>query len=120
MPDTKQHSTPAESNTVNEQELLDYLNNRLSASEKQAVEERLAQSELLQDAKEGLQLIDNKEALPEVVARLNRNLIRTLRKKRHRPRKPLPSQLPLLMTALILLLLLCLAFFLILRLKTQI
>ncbi|MFN4285903.1 MAG: hypothetical protein ACK4E8_08055 [Lacibacter sp.] len=118
MNEQTQHTNPDNTPWVSEEELLNYLNNRLSAAERQSVEERLAQSELLQDAKEGLELMENKSALPGVVARLNRNLIRQLQQKRRKPRMPLPSQQLLVMVVLLLLLLLSLAFFVILRLKS--
>lgn len=109
--------TPDTPTAVNEQQLLDYLNNRLDATQRAVIEQQLQASEMMQDAREGLQLINNKAALPEILARINRNLITQLQKKRRRTPKALPSQQLLLTTVLILLLLVVLAFVVIFRMK---
>ncbi|HMO31933.1 MAG TPA: hypothetical protein PKE63_00245 [Lacibacter sp.] len=106
-----------ESGEVSEQELLDYIHNRLSPEQRHAVEERLAAHELLSDAEEGLELIQDKNQLPEVVARLNRQLAGQLREKRHQPRRPLPSMGLLIMATFLILLLIVMAFFVIYNLQ---
>ncbi len=100
---------------VSEEEMLNYLNNRLAPEEKAELEQRMAASDLFTDAEEGLQLLSKKQDAPQLVAQINRRLIEQLRKKRHTSVKPPPSLSLIIITTLVVLLLIVLAFFVILK-----
>jgi hypothetical protein len=51
--------------------LLDYIHHRLSNEDRVAFEQHLATNEMLQDALEGLQIMDTKKDLPHVQAQLH-------------------------------------------------
>jgi anti-sigma factor RsiW len=102
---------------VSDEEMLNYLNNRLSPAERAELEQRMASSELFTDAEEGLQLLQHKENVPQLVNQINRRLVDQLRKKRHTPAKPAPSLTLVLITTLLLLLLIVLAYLVLLNMK---
>lgn len=74
---------------VDNQKLVDYLEGRLSAEEKHAVEEMLVDAEFENDALEGLQQAGNKEKLNLVVAQLNKQLQTQLDSRRKKNKKAL-------------------------------
>jgi anti-sigma factor RsiW len=96
---------------ISEQEMMNYLEGRLTPEERQSVEERLAASDMLADAEEGLSQLKNKEEIPTVVADLNRRLAQQLLQQR-RKRKPreLPSQSFIILSTFLILVLIVLAF----------
>ncbi len=74
---------------VDNQKLVDYLEGRLSAEEKHAVEEMLVDADFESDAIEGLQQAGNKEKLNLVVAQLNKQLQTQLDSRRKKKTKAL-------------------------------
>lgn len=102
---------------VSDDELLDYLNNRLTPAQRADLEQRLAASDFFTDAEEGLQLVQHKETVPQAVAQINRNFIEKLRSKRHKPARPAPSLSLIIISTLLILALIVFAFLVILKMK---
>ncbi|WP_162277680.1 zf-HC2 domain-containing protein [Chitinophaga rupis] len=69
-----------------QQQLLNYVQGKLSAAEQHEVEKHVADCELCSDALEGLAAIPQKERLPVMVRQMKWQLLRKLRKKNHRRR----------------------------------
>jgi anti-sigma factor RsiW len=67
-----------------QQQLLDYVQGKLSAAEQHEVEKHVASCELCSDALEGLAAMPQKERLPVMVRQMKWQLLRKLRKKNHR------------------------------------
>ncbi len=107
-----------EQGAVSEQQLLDYLNGRLSAEEQHEIEMRLAEHELMSDAEEGLAMVKHKDQLDSVTAQLNANLTDQLKKRRKRKRRDLPNQSLLITTTFIILVLIVIAFMVIYKMRT--
>lgn len=105
----------SDSKEIDQQKLLDYLQNNVSAEERHEIEKLLIDADFESDAAEGLQNVSDKSKLPVVMGELNRQLIKKLSKRRERTsgKKPLNIMLPVVAT--IILLLLALMFFLYIR-----
>ena len=67
---------------VDNQKLMDYLSNKLSAEEKHEFEKMLVDSDLASDAVEGLDQFKNKKDPVAFAEQLNRNLQKQLQKKK--------------------------------------
>ena len=67
---------------VDNQKLMDYLNDKLSAEEKHEFEKTLLDSDLESDAVEGLRQFQNKKNPMTFAEELNRKLQKQLRKKK--------------------------------------
>ena len=67
---------------VDNQKLMDYLSNKLSAEEKHEFEKILVDSDLASDAIEGLDQFKNKKDPVAFAEQLNRNLQKQLEKKK--------------------------------------
>lgn len=106
-----------EQGEVSEQQLLDYINGKLSAEERHAIEMRLAEHEMLIDAEEGLALVKDKQQLDSVTAQLNAQLTEQLKKRRKRKRRELPNQGLLITTTFIILVLIVIAFMVIYKMR---
>lgn len=72
---------------IDNQKLMDYLSGKLSADEKLNLEKLFDEPELLNDAAQGLQQFENKYNLSIVVAELNADLHKHLKKKKNFKRK---------------------------------
>lgn len=106
-----------EHDDLSEQQLLDYLNGKLSAEERHAVEMQLAEDDLMRDAEEGLQEVKEKQNLDTVTAQLNARLAEQLKKRRKKVRKELPNQSLLIITTFIILVLMVIAFMVIYKMR---
>ncbi len=102
---------------ISEQELLKYLEGKLSPEERHELEKRIVSSEMMSDAEEGLSQVKNKEDVPVAVADINRRLASQLHKRRHKKLREIPAQTLTIMATFIILLLIILAYFVIYRLK---
>ncbi|HEY5368689.1 MAG TPA: hypothetical protein VIJ75_06830 [Hanamia sp.] len=67
---------------IDNQKLMDYLSNKLSAEEKHEFEKNLLDSELESDAVEGLESFNDKKNALAFAEQLNRNLHLQLQKKK--------------------------------------
>jgi anti-sigma factor RsiW len=96
---------------ISEQEMLNYLEGKLTPEERQSVEERIATSEMLADAEEGLSQLKNKEEINKAVAGLNKQLAQQLvKQRRKRKRRELPNQSLIILSTFIILVLIVIAF----------
>lgn len=105
---------------ISEQEMLDYLNGNLTPDQRYEIEKRLASSEMMSDAEEGLSQLENKEQIEKTVVHLNKQLHQQLQQQR-RKRKLLkiPNQTLLIVTTFLLLLLITLAFVIIYKMQVK-
>lgn len=71
-----------------QQQLLDYVEGRLSGDALHEVEEHLTDCELCNEALEGLAIIQQKEQIPGWLRQMKWEMMRKLRKKNHRRRRP--------------------------------
>lgn len=72
---------------IDNQKLMDYISNKLSAEEKDKMDKLIADSVLLNDAVQGLQKFNNKTDLSAFVDQLNAGLYKQLQKKKQRRQK---------------------------------
>lgn len=99
---------------IDNQKLMDYLSDKLSAVEKQKMEKLIAEPGFLNDAVEGLSQFKNKSNLPAFVDQLNAGLHKQLQKKKQRKHKrTFKSEQWVYITIIIILLLIILGFIII-------
>jgi ATP-dependent Zn protease len=72
---------------IDNQKLMDYLSGKLSAEEKHEFEKTLVDSEIFNDAVEGLEEFKSKEQLNLFVEQLNSNLKKQLDKRKNKKEK---------------------------------
>ncbi len=96
---------------IEQEKLLEYLNNHMSEAEKHAFEKQMNDDEFMNDAVEGLQSIENKQKLDDLVLQMNADLKkqRDKKKKRNQKRK-LPAQTWAYYTIVLLLILTVIAY----------
>lgn len=96
---------------IDNQKLMDYLSNKLSAEEKHEIEKQMADSDFVNDAVEGLEDVKNKKDISHLVQQLNSDLQKQLLKKIKRKKKrTLKDQPWLYITVIIILLLIIISF----------
>lgn len=100
---------------IDNQKLMDYLSDKLSAAEKHELEKKMADSEMLNDIVEGLEKFKNKKEVTALVEQLNTNLKKQLEKKRSRKLKRQIKDLPWLYLSIILILIIILISFLVIK-----
>jgi anti-sigma factor RsiW len=100
---------------INNQKLIDYLNDELSAKEKHEVEKWMSDNDMVNDAVEGLQHVKNKKNLQAYVEQLNKNLQNQLEQKKQQQQKRKLKEYPWLYFAIVLILLLCIVAYVIIR-----
>jgi ABC-type transport system involved in cytochrome bd biosynthesis fused ATPase/permease subunit len=92
---------------LNEDELLKYLEGRLSGEQLHAFEKKMVDSSFINDAVEGLEDFRSKERLQEYVQQLNKNLQQQLQAKKQKKEKRKIKDMPWILLAVVLILLLC-------------
>ncbi len=102
---------------LSEEELMNYLAGNLTAQERHEIEQRLAASDMLTDAEEGLSQLENKEKINVIVADLNKQLYKQLQQRRRKKRRELPNQSLILITTFIILVLIVIAFVVIYKMR---
>jgi phage terminase small subunit len=100
---------------IDNQKLMDYLSDKLSNKEKYEVEKLMANSELVNDAVEGLERFKNKKNISQFVDQLNADLRKQLQKKAQRKQKHKLQDKPWLYLAIIILLLLIIIGFIVVK-----
>ena len=100
---------------IDNQKLMDYLSDKLSGEEKHEIEKSMIDSEMLNDAVEGLQQFENKKTLSSYTDQLNADLYKYLQKKNIRKQKRKLKDLPLFYVAIIIILLLIIISFFIIK-----
>ena len=99
---------------IDNQKLMDYLSGKLSANEKHDFERSLIDSEMMNDAVEGLEKLKNTD-VSAVVKQLNKNLHKQLNKKRSKKIKRDIKDLPWLYFTIILVLIIILIGFIVIK-----
>lgn len=94
---------------IDNQQLMDYLQGKLSAGESHELEKKMADDALFNDAIEGLQNIRNKKDIQTYVEQMNRDLQKNLTKKRQRREKRRWKDSPWGYVAVIVIILACIA-----------
>ena len=100
---------------IDNQKLMDYLSDKLSGKDKHEIEKLMVDSELVNDAVEGLQQFENKKRLSTFVSQLNADLHKQLQKKAHRKQKRKLQNQPWLYLAIVIILLLVVIGFIVIR-----
>ena len=99
---------------IDNQKLMDYLSDKLSAEEKHTIEKAMVDSELMNDAVEGLTGFKNKKDVSSLVEQLNANLRNQLEKKKAKKQKRSIKDLPwLYLTIILILIIILIGFFVI-------
>ncbi len=100
---------------IDNQKLMDYLSDKLSDEEKHTIEEAMIDSEMINDAMEGLDGFKNKKEVYALVEQLNTNLKKQLEKKKSKKLKRKIKDLPWLYLTIILILIIILIGFLVIK-----
>ena len=100
---------------IDQETLLLYLQDKLSAERKHEVEKKLLENEFAGDAVEGLQEINKKQHIATLVEMLNRELKKKLEKKKQRREKMRIKDQPWLYISILILILLIVIAFVVIR-----
>ncbi|MEO8112274.1 MAG: hypothetical protein ABI594_19660 [Ginsengibacter sp.] len=100
---------------IDNQKLMDYVSGKLSEKEKHDLEEAMVDSEIMNDAIEGLAGFKNKKDVTALVDQLNLNLKKQLEKKKSKKIKRSIKDLPWLYLTIILILIMILIGFLVIK-----
>ncbi|MDQ6757200.1 MAG: hypothetical protein M3004_09720 [Bacteroidota bacterium] len=100
---------------IDNQKLMDYLSDKLSAEEKHDVEKLMTESDFINDAVEGLEEVSDKKDLSLFVEQLNSDLHKQLNKKKKRKQKLKLKEQPWLYLTIILILLLIIISFIVIK-----
>lgn len=98
-----------EGSDLNEQELMKYLSGKSSDEARFAIEKQMADSAFINDAIEGLQQLGSPEKIQVLKDQLNKQLQKETTKKTHRKRKRGVADQQWLIVAILAILLLCIA-----------
>jgi len=108
MPDDLLNILSNSNKDIDNQKLMDYLSNKLSAEEKHEFEKNLLDSDLVKDAVEGLEKFKNKKDLNLFVEQLNSNLKKQLNKRKIKKEKRVLKDVPWLYYSIILIIIIIL------------
>ncbi len=111
---------PNSNKDIDNQKLMDYLSNKMSAEEKHEIEKLMVDSALVNDAVEGLQQFENKQSISAFAAQLNADLHKHLNKKKQRRQKLKLKENPWLYITVILILTLLVIGFIVITTHLQI
>jgi hypothetical protein len=103
------------SSEIDQETLLLYLQDKLTAEKKHEVEKKLLENEFAGDAVEGLQAINDRQHINYMVEMLNRDLKKKLAKKKERREKMRIKEQPWLYISLIILILLVVIAYIVIR-----
>ncbi len=99
---------------IDNQKLMDYISNKLSEEEKHNLEEAMVDSEMINDAMEGLDGFKNKKEVDTLVEQLNANLKKQLEKKKSKKLKRSIKELPwVYLTIILIIIIILIGFFII-------
>lgn len=96
-----------------QQELLKYINKELNDAAQHDVEDYINDDEFYDDAVEGLQQVSKETNLTELMQNLNQHLDKQLKSKPKKRLKKIPNQTWAIVSVLLILILMVLAFFII-------
>lgn len=97
-----------EHDDLNDEELLKYLEGKLDAEELHELEKKMVDSPFIDDAVEGLAAFKSKAHLNEQVKQLNKGLQKQLNARKQKKEKRKIKDMPWILTAVVIILLLCL------------
>ncbi len=100
---------------VKDDELINYVEDNLSAADRYEVEKKIMDSAFLNDAVEGLENIKKKENLDEYVKQLNKNLQQQLDFKKQRRLKRRLKDNPWIIVTILILLAICIIGYFVIR-----
>ena len=100
---------------IDNQKLMDYLSKQLSKQDTHDLEKMMAEDDFINDAVEGLEQFDSVKKLPLSVEQLNRDLQKQISKKKARREKRKLKDQPWVYFAIILLLILTIACYVIIK-----
>lgn len=103
------------SKDIEQEKLLQYLNEHLSAAEEHEVEMQLSDDPFLDDAMEGLQQVKAKNNLPLTLHQLNKNLLLQIKKTKIRRQQSFSFQQPWIYYCIIILLIICIVGYLVIK-----
>lgn len=89
---------------IDNQKLMDYLSGKLSQQEQHELEKEMADSDLMNDALEGLEAMKSQQNIQHYVEQLNRDLHNQLQQKKARRKKRRFKDDPTMYVAVILIL----------------
>lgn len=104
---------------IDNQKLMDYLSDSLSGKEKYEIEKLMMESDLINDAVEGLEQFSNKKNISAFVDQLNSDLHKQVKKKLKRKQRLRLKSQPLLYLSIIIILVLIIIAFVIITLYQQ-
>ena len=96
---------------IDNQKLMNYLHDKLSAEDKHDFEKTLIDSELVNDALEGLEKFKDKKELSSFVDQLNNNLKRQIEKKKTKKQRRRLKDMPWLYFSIIMIIIIILISF---------
>lgn len=82
MKDSLNHNIFAETDCISEQTLFNYIDNKLSAKERHAVEKHLLHCELCSDALEGLEMVKNRKRIGVINEKINERIALSVRENK--------------------------------------
>ncbi len=115
MPENLKNILSHLSTGIDQETLLLYLQDKLSAEQKHEVEKKLLENEFADDAMDGLKEFKDKEQVAYMVEMLNRDLKKKTEKKKQRREKMKLKDQPWLYFAIVILLLLIVISYIIIR-----
>jgi anti-sigma factor RsiW len=99
---------------INNQQLMDYLAGKLSAAEAHEVERMMEENDLVKDAVEGLEAMQNEKKITSYVYQINVDLKnKTVKKQTTRQKRKLQEHPWIYLTLIIILVLLVLAYYIV-------
>jgi len=104
---------------ISEEELKKYLSGNISGEERHAIEKKMADSEFVNDAVEGLQEFTSKQKLDEYVNHLNKDLHQYIAGKKEIKEKRKIKDLSWIIIAVIIILLLCILAYIVIRMQSE-
>jgi len=104
---------------ISEEELQKYLSGNISEEEKHAIEKKMADSDFVNDAVEGLQGFTSKQKLNEYVNDLNKDLHQYIAGKKEIKEKRKIKDLSWIIIAVIIILLLCILAYIVIRMESE-
>ena len=100
---------------IEQEKLLQYLNRNMSDPEQHDFEKQLNDDEFMNDAVEGLQALENKNKIADLVQQMNADLKKQLEKKKKRKEKRKLAEHPWIYYSIVLVLLLIIIAYLVIK-----
>jgi hypothetical protein len=100
---------------IEQEKLLQYLNRNMSDAEQHAFEKQLNDDEFMNDAVEGLQALEHKNNIADLVQQMNADLKKQLEKKKKRKQKRKIVEQPWIYFSIVLVLLLIIIAYLVIK-----